>query len=97
MMKAVAISMISCAGRGIELYAVTPHLAEDARFAYRDGRGNHAAALNLGDCFAYALARATGEPLLFKGADFAKTDIPSAPQEQRRCSTPGEFTAPGRL
>jgi ribonuclease VapC len=64
---------------GIELYAVTPQLAEDARSAYhRYGRGNHAASLNLGDCFAYALARATGERLLFKGADFAKTDIPSA-------------------
>jgi uncharacterized protein with PIN domain len=42
------------------------------------GRRNHEAALNLGDCFAYALAKATGEPLLFKGADFAKTGIPSA-------------------
>jgi hypothetical protein len=41
-------------------------------------RGNHAASLNLGDCFAYALARATSERLLFKGEDFAKTDIPSA-------------------
>jgi ribonuclease VapC len=61
---------------GIELYAVTPQLAEDARSAYRRyGRGNHAASLNLGDCFAYALARATGEALLFKGADFAKTDV----------------------
>jgi ribonuclease VapC len=64
---------------GIELYAVTPQLAEDARSAYRRyGRGNHAASLNLGDCFAHALERVTGERLLFKGADFAKTDIPSA-------------------
>jgi ribonuclease VapC len=49
-----------------------------ARQAYLDfGKGNHPAGLNFGDCFAYALARATGEPLLFKGDDFSKTDIPS--------------------
>ena len=36
------------------------------------------AALNLGDCFAYALARKTGEPLLFRGEDFARTDIEAA-------------------
>lgn len=41
----------------------------------RFGRGRHAAALNFGDCFAYALAAARGEPLLFKGADFAQTDV----------------------
>jgi ribonuclease VapC len=41
----------------------------------RFGKGRHPAALNLGDCFSYALAKATGEPLLFKGADFAQTDI----------------------
>jgi ribonuclease VapC len=47
-----------------------------ARQAYVDyGRGNHPAGLNFGDCFAYALAKATGEPLLFKGEDFARTDI----------------------
>jgi ribonuclease VapC len=64
---------------GIELHDVTAELAETARFAYRRyGRRNHEASLNLGDCFAYALAKATQEPLLFKGADFAKTDIPSA-------------------
>jgi ribonuclease VapC len=44
----------------------------------RYGKGRHAAALNIGDCFAYALAKATGEPLLFKGGDFALTDIASA-------------------
>ena len=38
----------------------------------------HAAALNFGDCFAYALAKATSEPLLFKGDDFAQTDLASA-------------------
>ena len=47
-----------------------------ARQAYLDfGRGNHPAKLNFGDCFAYALAKATGEPLLFKGDDFEQTDI----------------------
>ena len=39
------------------------------------GKGRHAAGLNFGDCFAYALAKLTGEPLLFKGNDFKKTDI----------------------
>ena len=41
-------------------------------------RRNHVARLNLGDCFAYALARSRGEPLLFKGDDFSKTDIKAA-------------------
>jgi ribonuclease VapC len=64
---------------GIELHAVTPEIAEVARLAYRRyGRRNHEASLNLGDCFAYALANATGEPLLFKGEDLAKTDVRSA-------------------
>ena len=64
---------------GIELHEVTAELAEAARLAYRRyGRRNHEAPLNLGDCFAYALAKACGQPLLFKGADFAKIDIPSA-------------------
>jgi ribonuclease VapC len=50
-----------------------------AHIAYRDfGKGRHPAALYLGDCFAYALSKATGEPLLYKGADFARTDIVSA-------------------
>lgn len=39
------------------------------------GKGRHPAALNFGDCFSYALAKDTGEPLLFKGTDFSKTDI----------------------
>ena len=47
-----------------------------ARQAYRTyGRGNHPAALNFGDCFAYALAKSAGLPLLFKGHDFTQTDI----------------------
>ncbi len=41
----------------------------------RYGRGNHPARLNFGDCFAYALARVSDEPLLYKGDDFAKTDL----------------------
>lgn len=47
-----------------------------ARAAFRRyGKGRHAAALNFGDCISYALARWTGEPLLFKGKDFAATDV----------------------
>jgi ribonuclease VapC len=41
------------------------------------GKGRHPAGLNFGDCFSYALAKSTGEPLLFKGTDFAQTDIQS--------------------
>lgn len=56
---------------------VTLEHARLAREAYRDfGKwSGHRAQLNFGDCFAYALARATGEPLLFTGNDFAYTDI----------------------
>ena len=60
----------------IEIEPVTEEQVRIARQAYVDfGRGNHPAGLNFGDCFAYALAKATGEPLLFKGEDFARTDI----------------------
>jgi ribonuclease VapC len=59
-----------------EIVPVTPEQAEMAVDAFRRfGRGRHPAALNIGDCFAYALARATGEQLLFKGGDFGQTDI----------------------
>jgi ribonuclease VapC len=51
------------------------HVAEARRAYRRFGRGRHAAGLNFGDLFAYALARTSGEPLLFKGDDFARTDI----------------------
>ena len=52
--------------------------AELARRAYRRfGKGRHPAALNYGDCFAYALSKSSGEPLLFKGDDFARTDVES--------------------
>ena len=60
----------------IEIAPVTERQVSIARQAYLDyGRGNHPAKLNFGDCSAYALAKATGEPLLFKGDDFAHTDI----------------------
>lgn len=52
-------------------------LGRDAYRAYGRGTG-HPARLNFGDCFAYALSRATGEPLLFKGDDFARTDVVAA-------------------
>ena len=59
---------------------VTEEQVKIARDAYRDfGKGSgHAAGLNFGDCFAYALAKDTGEALLFKGDDFSETDIRSA-------------------
>lgn len=62
---------------GIEVFAVTPRQGQLAREAYQDfGRGSgHSAKLNFGDCFAYALAKETGEPLLFKGNDFLETDV----------------------
>ena len=64
---------------GIDTEPVLPEHAQEARRAWRRfGKGNHPAALNYGDCFAYALARTTGEPLLFKGEDFARTDIEAA-------------------
>jgi ribonuclease VapC len=64
----------------IVIEPVTKEQARTAREAYRDfGKGSgHAARLNFGDCFAYALARATGEPILFKGDDFRHTDLRSA-------------------
>jgi ribonuclease VapC len=67
------------AARRVRVEPVTKRHAEIARQAYRDfGKGSgHAARLNLGDCFAYALARATDEPLLFKGDEFAQTDVAS--------------------
>lgn len=68
-----------------EIVAVTLQHAEIAIDAFRRfGRGRHRAGLNIGDCFSYALAMATGHPLLFKGDDFPHTDIrpalPPAPE-----------------
>lgn len=63
----------------IEIVPFDREQARIARAAYRRyGKGNHRAGLNFGDCFAYALAKVTGEPLLFKGGDFVRTDIASA-------------------
>jgi ribonuclease VapC len=63
---------------GIVIEPVTEEHAQLARHAYMQfGKGRHRAGLNFGDCFAYALAKASGEPLLYKGADFRKTDIRS--------------------
>jgi ribonuclease VapC len=64
----------------IRIEPVTEIQARLAREAYRDyGRGSgHPAKLNFGDCFAYALARDMGEPLLFKGSDFSSTDVTPA-------------------
>ena len=64
---------------GVTLEPVTLDHGELARQAFLDfGKGRHKAGLNFGDCFSYALAKATGEPLLFKGHDFSQTDIEAA-------------------
>ena len=65
---------------GIALAPVTDRAgARGPRIAWRRfGKGNHPARLNLGDCFAYALAKTAEEPLLFKGNDFSRTDIEAA-------------------
>ena len=62
---------------GVEISDVTAEQARIARAAYRDfGKGSgHPARLNFGDCFSYALAQVTDEPLLFVGNDFAHTDV----------------------
>lgn len=61
---------------GLSVEPVTAQQAEIAREAWRRfGKGRHPASLNFGDCFSYALARVTGEPLLFKGTDFPQTDV----------------------
>lgn len=72
--------LVSSAGLTIE--PVTGEHCRIARQAYRDyGRGSgHSAGLNYGDCFAYALAKTSAEPLLFQGDDFSATDIRSALQ-----------------
>ncbi len=60
----------------IAVVAVDLAQATAAREAFREfGKGRHPAGLNFGDCFAYALARTRGEPLLFKGSDFELTDL----------------------
>lgn len=64
---------------GITTIAVDAEQVEAARLAFRRyGKGRHRANLNYGDCFAYALAATSVEPLLFKGTDFSKTDVTDA-------------------
>jgi ribonuclease VapC len=64
----------------IEIVAVDQDQAETARIAWRRfGKGRHPAELNYGDCFAYALAKSRGLPLLFQGDDFSQTDIDAVP------------------
>lgn len=64
---------------GIRIAAVDVAQAHAARDAWlRYGKGNGSARLNFGDCFSYALAKTTGRPLLFKGDDFAQTDVTPA-------------------
>ena len=61
---------------GIETIAFNEAQLQVARHAFREyGKGRHPAGLNFGDCFSYALSRTSGEPLLFKGDDFSKTDV----------------------
>lgn len=63
----------------MQVVAQDARLAEEARAAFlRYGKGRHAAALNLGDCASYAVAKGHSLPLLFKGNDFAKTDLKAA-------------------
>ena len=65
---------------GLRVVDMTVEQGEVARAAWRRfGKGRHPAHLNIGDCCAYALAKVSGEPLLFKGDDFAKTDVAVAP------------------
>jgi len=74
---------------GFEVVAVTPHHADLAIEAFRRyGKGRHPASLNIGDCFSYALAKATDSPLLFKGSDFIQTDV--------RVAKPSQLSGRGR-
>ena len=62
-----------------EIVPVSAELGDIARRAWRRyGKGRHSAGLNYGDCFSYALAISTAEPLLFKGNDFSETDVEKA-------------------
>ena len=67
---------------GVKVVPVDLEQGRLARQAFsRFGKGRHEAGLNFGDCFSYALAQVLGEPLLFEGEDFSRTDVP-------RCQTP---------
>jgi ribonuclease VapC len=64
----------------IEIAVVTSDQVDAGRYAFSTyGKGRHLAALNFGDCFSYAVSKTAGEPLLFRGSDFSKTDIAIAP------------------
>ena len=84
---------------GMQIEPVTVEQAELALDAYqRFGTGRHSAGLNFGDCFVYALSKATGQPLLSKGHDFSQTDIEIVPLsrskgEQTPSSGQGESRA----
>jgi ribonuclease VapC len=70
-------------GLGLQVAPVTATEAADVAAAHAAwGKGVHPAGLNFGDCFAYALARRSGRPLLFVGQDFARTDIPACPRPE---------------
>jgi ribonuclease VapC len=72
--EAVADSFLAAAQ--IEVIPISPEIGRGAINAFEQfGRGRHSARLNMGDCFAYACARALAVPLLFKGDDFSQTDI----------------------
>lgn len=63
---------------GLTIVSLDADQVQLARAAYeRYGKGHHPAALNLGDCCSYALACSSGQPLLFKGDDFPRTDVPT--------------------
>ncbi len=68
-----------------EIVALRAEHVEIARDAFRKfGKGRHPAGLNIGDCCSYALAVYSGEPLLYKGGDFARTDVRSADPDSAR-------------
>ena len=74
-----ANAMCFFAGLVSSIEPITVEHGHLARQAFLDfGKGRHPAGLNFGDCFAYALAKATGEALLYKGQDFSKTDLKAA-------------------
>jgi ribonuclease VapC len=77
---------------GLQVEPVTAEQAELALEAYqRYGKGRHRAGLNFGDCFAYALCKATSQPLLFKGQDFSQTDIATVPRRRSEDDHPPSF------
>jgi len=84
---------------GLQVEPVTAEQAELALDAYqRYGKGRHRARLNFGDCCAYALCKATGQSLLFKGQDFSQTDIATVPlvkllRQRQRGSAPARLLA----